>query len=112
MDSPRLTGLCSRLVVQLGDPSLTRFQLIDMATVLMLLQRDIDRGIDVRDRAAVDALNTPLRWIRDHAHEASVDELRSRFAAAARATDHILSHSAGESYPESRQFSSQERARA
>lgn len=95
MDSPRFTDLCDRLVAQLGDPSLTRFQLIDMATVLVLVQRDIDRGIDGCDRATVDALNTQLHWIRDQAHEASVDELRFHLPAAARATAYVLSHRAG-----------------
>lgn len=111
MDGSRLTNLCDRLIAQLADPGLTRFQLIDMATVLMLVQREIDRVIDVRDQAAADALNTPLHWIREHAHEASVDDLRSHFAAAARAAAYVLSRGAGESYQESFQVFSQERAR-
>ena len=85
-------------------PSLTRFQLFDMATVLMLVQWNIDRGMGVHDRATVNAVNTSLLWIRNHAQEASVDDVRSHFAAAARATAHILSHNAGEPYPKSHQL--------
>lgn len=112
MDSSQLTDLFDRLTARLADPSLTRCQLIDMATVLTLMQQNIDRGIAVRDRATVNAVNTSLLWIRNHAQEASVDELRSHFAAAARATVHILSHSAGEPYPEGPQLLGQERAHA
>ena len=112
MDSPQLTDLCNRLAARLGDRTLTRFHLIDMAMALMFVKRDLDHRLDVHDGMASDALTTALQWIRDHSQDASVDELRSHFAAAIDATAHMLVHDAGQTHPENRQRSGQERARA
>ncbi len=110
MNGPQLTDLYDRLAAQLGDPSLTRFQLIDMATVLMLVRRDLDREIDVRDGTAIAALTAHLHWMRGHAHDASVAELRSHLAAAIDVTGHVLVHTVGQPFPENCRLLERERA--
>ena len=113
MDAPRLTDVCDRLVARFADRTLTRFELIDMATVLMLVRHDLEQGIAVQDRSAIDTASTPLRWIHDQAQDASVAALRSHVAAAvARFTAHVPAHDTAQPHPTSRQPSNQERVHA
>ena len=108
----QLTDLCDRLTTRLVDTKLTRYQLLDMATALMFVQRDLNRGIGVYDGTAIDALSTSLHWIRDRARDASVDELRSHVATASYAAARMFAGDAGQPHPPYRQRVVQERVHA
>ena len=112
MDGTHLTLLCDRLAARLDDRVLTRFQLIDMATVLLVAQPYIHQGAVAQSGTDMDVLNTSLRWIRDHAQDALVADLRSEVAKAVDGAAQILGRQGSCPQPGCRGESGQEWAHA
>ncbi len=101
MQETQLTHLRDRLAARLGDRTLNRYQLIDIATVLVFAHRDLLQGFDAHgstaaQKTAIVALRTSLNWIFDHGADAPCAELRVHVTAAAdnfsRALDRRTSH--------------------
>lgn len=112
MDGTQLTHVIDRI----DDRTLTRYRLLDVATVLVFVRRDLLReiaawGSTTAVRNATDDLNGSLSWMLDHAREAPGDELRARVTLATRAVSGILGRDASRPRP-SPHRSSQERAHA
>lgn len=104
MDGTQLTHLIDRLAVRLDDRTLTRYQLIDIATVLVFVRRDLlrefaARGSTIAVRTAIDDLNGSLSWMLDHAGEAPGVELRAQVTLATRAVSRILGWDASRPRP-------------
>ena len=112
MDGPRLTDLCGRLAARLDDSNPTRCELIDMATVLMLVGGDLVRRTGVSDRSAIESASTLLHWIRDHAQNASIAEIRSYLAAAVDTVACAIEHGGAHGDATSHQSVGQEHTRA
>ena len=90
MEEIRLTRLSDGIAARLSDDALTRYQLIDMATVLMFVQRYLHGKGMVQGGTALHDLEMSLGWMRDHAADAPVPELRARVTTAMDAVDRIL----------------------
>lgn len=90
MNATQRIQLCNRMVARLEDVSATRYELIDIATVLVFVQRDLTRMIDARSEPGpnsdtVDELTASLRWIRRQGQEASLADLRTHVGVAVQA---------------------------
>lgn len=112
MDGTPLTDLCDRLAVRLDDHRLTRYQLIDLATMLVCVQRGLQHADGAGGGGAMDDLDTRLRWIRNHAQESPLAELRAHVGGAIDAAARALEGEAVHLHPENASISSQERAHA
>lgn len=117
MDDSQLIGLRDRLAARLVDDALTRYQLIDIATVLMFVHWDVRQAPVAQpspgvEPVAIDVLGTTLCWIREHADEAPIVELRARIAAAVDAVAHIGGYTSVHPSRHTSPLSPQERAHA
>jgi hypothetical protein len=85
----RLALLRNRMAARLEDGSLTTLQLLDIATAVTLLRGFLDRALMAHQAAGFDphtvqTADTSLQWIKFHANDASVAELRHHIDVALR----------------------------
>lgn len=108
----QLTDLCDRLTTRLGDTKLTRYQLLDMATALMFMQRDLRRGVETQSGAVIHDLHVSLAWVRTHREGAPISELRAHMLAAMNAAASILGYDTSSPHPDNSSPPHQERVHA
>ena len=106
MEESRLGLLSDRIAARLDEDALTRYQLIDIATVMMFIQRYLYSRNMVQNGTACHNLDASLEWIRNHAAGAAVPELRARLTTAVDAVSHILGREASRTRPETSRVSS------
>lgn len=117
MNATQRIQLCNRMVARMEDVSATRHEFIDIATVLVFVQRDLTRVLNARsdpglNSDTVDELTASLQWIRRHGQDASLADLRTRVGAAvqsAAAALHQLDVDASPIYSNASNQPSQER---
>lgn len=87
MTPQKIGEVCNRLTDRLSDPALDRYQLLNLAAVLVLVQSDLDRAFSqleegVPERVSLDELTMSLRWVRAHRAGTSAQELRDHVSTA------------------------------